>query len=104
MQRQLREEIRKEAEEEKEDQKSEPESEEETASEMNERVPDIEEIASQFDRSTYDEFSRQTTGRRLVKRPGKKVSMSKTRMQYLRRKAEAQGLGLDEYTEVSTFN
>lgn len=47
----------------------------------------MEEIASQFDNEQYDKFSRQVPiGGRVVKRPGKRVPMSRTRMQYLQRK------------------
>ncbi|XP_045186525.2 uncharacterized protein LOC123544516 [Mercenaria mercenaria] len=52
-----------------------------------EHIPDMEEIASQFDNEQYDQFSRQIpVGGRVVKRPGKRLPMSTTRLRYLQRK------------------
>lgn len=49
------------------------------------------EIASQYEPEVYDQFSRKVTtdGRVLVKKPGKKVEMSRTRLKYLQRKNKA---------------
>jgi hypothetical protein len=52
-----------------------------------EHIPDMDEIASQYDNEQYDQFSRQIpVGGRVVKRPGRRLPMSTTRMKYLQRK------------------
>lgn len=57
----------------------------------------MDKIASQFDSSQYNKFSRQTPrGGRIVKRPGQKVPMSRTRMMYLQRKNMPPGANENE--------
>lgn len=63
-----------------------------------EPMPDMNEIASQYEPETYDQYSRKVVpgGRVLVKKPGKRVEMSRTRLKYLQRKNKSLQVDMGE--------
>lgn len=56
-------------------------------------IPDLAEIASQYDNEQYDKYSRKVSKNGIVaKRTNKKVPMTRTRMLYLQRKNKLSGV------------
>jgi len=55
------------------------------------------EIASQYEPDVYDQYSRKVVGgKTVIKTPGQKVQMSRTRMKYLQRHNKSQAKDIEE--------